>query len=185
MQKKGFTLIEILVAMAITAIIVLIVNNFLITGFRSASFNQELEDAVENARKAMDTMIVEIRGMNNLQQGNPILQISTSTLIFYSDINKDGLIERVKYYISGNDLKRDFVKPPYSSSPTTTAVLASYLNNYSDPVFNYYDSNGATTTDINNITLINILLKIDVNPERSPKTYNIQSDIQIRNLKNN
>ncbi len=185
MQKKGFTLIEILVAMAITVIIVLVVNNFLITGFRSASFNQELEDAVENARKAMETMTIEIRGMNSLQQGNPILQISTSTLIFYSDIDKDGVIERVKYYIGGTDLKRDFVRPPYSSSPTTTAVLASYLNNYTEPVFKYYDSNGVTTTDINSITLINILLKIDVNPEQSPRTYDIQSDVQIRNLKNN
>jgi len=187
MIKKGFTLIEILVVMAIVIILTLVINDFLIGGFRATTFNYELQEAIDNARKAMETMTIEIRGINNSEKGDyPLSEISTSTFAFYNDIDKDGKRERVRYYLSNKYLKKDVVEPgllnDYSGLANTT-VLADYINNGQEPIFIYYDYSGATTSLISSVRLINMVLKIDVNPERSPQVYRIESDVQMRNLK--
>jgi len=189
MNKQAFTIIEILIAMTITVILTLIINDFLITGFRSSSFNYDLQDAVDQARKAMDVMTIEMRGINYSEKGDyPIAQIATNTFVFYNDIDKDGKRERIKYYLSDTSLKKDVVRPDASnnySTATSTSIVASYINNYPNSIFTYYDSSESTTSIIGNIRMVNIFLEVDVNPAKSPQKYDIQSDVLFRNLKDN
>lgn len=59
--RKGFTLMEILVYMAVLVIIVLAVSTFLIWATRSNSKAQAIGETSDNARRAMEAMLYEIR----------------------------------------------------------------------------------------------------------------------------
>jgi prepilin-type N-terminal cleavage/methylation domain-containing protein len=187
--KTGFTLIEILVAMSITIILTIIVNNFLITGFKTSTFNYEQEEAIEHARNAIDVVTREIRGANSSERGDYLLsKIEANDFVFYSDVDKDGIREKVRYYLEGKEFKRVITEPGTGNNyigASVTSTLADYVNNTTSPIFNYYDSNRNITSVINNIRLINIFLKINVTPTRAPGDYLLESDIQLRNLKDN
>jgi len=187
-STKAFTLIEILVAMFVCSIIVLIFNQFLLSGFKATTFNTEQETAIENARNSLNTMMQEIRGANSSDKGDyAISQISTNTFVFYNDINKDGKTEKIKYYLDGTNLNKAITSPGTDNNYTgsaTTSTLAQYVNNKGDAIFRYYDNTSSETATINRIKLISINLKINVTPSRAPDDYTLQTDVTFRNLIN-
>ena len=69
--------------------------------------------------------------------------------------------------------------------PRSTTTIAQYMNNQDEPVFIYYDNNRAETADIDSIRLINIQLRINVTPWRMPNDYYVETDVHLRNLKDN
>jgi len=189
LNKKGFTLIEILVTMTIFSIIVTITGNFIITSFRSNRFISEQEQAVTNARRALDITKKEIRGANSSEQGDyPLRTIDNDDFSYYSDIDDDGEMERIRYYLSGTNLIKELTEPgaskDYSSSPSVT-IISQYMNNQEENIFTYYDSSHTETSLINEVRLVNISLKINVTPSISPNDYYVETDVTLRNLKDN
>ncbi len=185
----GFTLIELLVTISIFIVVTIMASEFIIRGFRSTTFEAEQGTAVQNARRGAEIMVKEIRGANNSERGDyPLAAIEEDNLIYYSDIDDDGYMEKVRYFLDGLLLKKVETQPgagnDYSGSGATTTI-SSYVNNQNEAVFIYYDSSYVETDDINNTRLINIRLKINVTPERSPNDYYIETDVHLRNLKDN
>jgi prepilin-type N-terminal cleavage/methylation domain-containing protein len=187
--NQGFTLIELLVAMAVLLMIAALSSEFIIKGFRSTTFESEQATAIQNARRGMEIMVKEIRGANNSERGDyPLATIESDNLIYYSDINDDGEMEKIRYWADGNFLKKTETAPGAGNNYTgagATTVMSNYLNNQAEPIFTYYDNNRAETPNINNVRLINIRLKINVTPERAPADYYTETDVHLRNLKDN
>ncbi|HNV97372.1 MAG TPA: type II secretion system protein [bacterium] len=188
-NKKAFTLIEILVVIFILSIIVAIVAQFLFTGFKSTTFNEESESAIEYARDGVDEMTKIIRAANYSENGDYVLSIIDPQIIeFYSDPDFDYIMEKVKYYLDGAQLKRSVIEPGvsnlYNETPTIK-VIADYVNNLSSPIFKYYDSSLNETNTINNVRSVGVSLKINITPQRAPNDYILESDVQLRNLKDN
>lgn len=188
-NKKAFTLIEILVVIFILSIIVAIVAQFLFTGFKSTTFNEESESAIEYARDGVDEMTKIIRAANYSENGDYVLSIIDPQIIeFYSDPDFDYIMEKVKYYLDGAQLKRSVIEPGvsnlYNETPTIK-VIADYVNNLSSPIFQYYDSSLNETNTINNVRSVGVSLKINITPQRAPNDYILESDVQLRNLKDN
>ncbi len=195
MKKKfqtktfGFTLIELLVTISIFIVITIISGEFIIMGFRATTFEAEQETAVQNARRGMEIMVKEIRGANNSERGDYSLDaVEEDNLIYYSDINDDGYMEKVRYFLDGSLLKK-VVTPPGTANtydaPGATTTISRYVTNQSERIFTYRDSSYAETNNINDVRLINIKLKINVTPERVPSDYDIETDVNLRNLKDN
>lgn len=186
---NGFSLIEIMIALSIFAFLIVIGNRFIIQGFRSITFTSEQETAVSNARRAMGIMIKEMRGANSSEYGAYALSaVEDQNYIYYSDIDKDGETEKVGYSLNDTVLEKIVIEPGELkdySGVGITSTIANYINNKTDPIFTYYDSDYNATSIINDIRLINIKLKINVTPERIPQNYCAESDVQLRNLKDN
>jgi type II secretory pathway pseudopilin PulG len=187
--RPGFTLIEILVTMGIFMMVMMVSGDYVITGLRSTKFNSEQETQVENARSAMSTMTWEIRGANSSQRGDyPLSAVNDNDLVFYADNNDDGLMERIRYFLSGTQLLKVVTRPDASNnynSLCSTTTVANYMNNGSVSIFQYYDSNLVQTAVINNIRLIRIRVRINVTPDIAPGDYDLESDVNLRNLKSN
>ena len=180
---------EILVAISIFMVVAIMSGEFVIMGFRSTTFEAEQETAVRNARRGMEIMVKEIRGANNSERGDyPLAAMEEDNLIYYSDVDDDGYMEKVRYFLDGSLLKKVVTEPgadkSYGGAGATTTI-SRYVTNKSERIFTYRDSNYAETNNINDVRLINIKLKINVTPERVPNDYDIETDVNLRNLKDN
>lgn len=186
---KAFTLVEILVTMSIFMIIVFMSSNFLTNSFKNSRFISEQDDAVTNARRALDVSKKEIRGANSSEQGDYALAtIEDDNFIFYSDVDNDGEMEKIRYYLVGTDLIKQLTEPGPSKDYTlapSSQTISHFMNNQEESVFTYYDSNYNETSLINEVRLIKINLKINVTPTISPNDYYVETDITLRNLKDN
>lgn len=195
LTNPGFTMMEILLVLGISSMVILVASLFLVRGFKSNIFGEEQGLAVRNGRKVGEKMVQEIREATNSERGDYLIdKVQEQTLSFYSDIDKDDSVEKIRYFLDGNILKRGTINPtgdPVQYLDTNELIenLAEFMNNQSEPVFTYYDANNSLITDPltnkSDIRLINISLKINVTPTVAPNDFYVEMESQIRNLKDN
>lgn len=196
----GFTLIEMLIAVAIVGIISVAVSNFGRDIFYNNYVTQKALVAEGEAKLSLKKVVAELRTMAPSNTGTyPIESASKNSLVFYSDFDGDNLRERLRYFWSNGVLKRGATKPtgqPYTYATSSESVITAVngLVNTNQLIFSYYDDsyNGSSTStpmaepiDIKNVRLIKIELLVDANPDRSPIPLYISSQVSLRNLKDN
>lgn len=196
-NQKGFTLIETVTAMAISTIVLLAVGGFIVNMFRTTrSINSSLT-AIEQARRAVLTLTDELRTASTSSTGNyPLAEVGTNLFTFYSDIDRDDYVERLRYFMDGNNLKRGYLKPSgdpltYDEANEAISIVAQFVTNTSS-IFLYYDTNydGQTSPlvmppNIPSIRLVRITLVIDQYSDEPPGPYELSSEVSIRSLKDN
>lgn len=188
-------MIEIIVVMSLFVVMTLVIGDFLIQGLRSTIFGYEQDEAVKNARKAIDSFVKEIREAKTSAAGNYIFDtVATNTIKFYANVDSDTLTERIRYFIATSSLYRGVTKATgspltYSDADETVSQVAKYINNQNIAIFTYYDTNNNLIADPTankaDIRLIHVLLKVNVTPGRAPLDYFAETDVQVRNLKDN
>jgi prepilin-type N-terminal cleavage/methylation domain-containing protein len=98
--KTGFTLIEVLVTMAIFVLAMGAITGFAITSYRSQAYTFQQSTAINEAKRGIETMVKEIREAKIGDDGSYIIEKAEDyEIIFYSDIDKDGDTERIRYFI--------------------------------------------------------------------------------------
>ena len=116
--KKGFTISELLISIFILSVLTLGVSTFQRDVF---SLNFALQNGLSaqmSARRVVKTMVAELRETGPSALGAyPIASASSTSITFYSDVNNDGLRDRVRYYVSGTNVKRGIIAP--SGNPLT------------------------------------------------------------------
>ncbi len=197
LQKKtaGFTLIEMLVYVSLAILLAVMGAEFVVGGLRSTTFAFEQDEAVQNARRVIDSFIREVRDAQSSERGDYLLlTVDEQELAFYCDTDSDGSVDLVRYFLDGSQLKKSITPATgtpidYYPANAATVPVADYVNNQSEPIFTYYDTNNAliasTTGNIDDIRMIHMSLKINVDPSRAPQDYYVLTDVQIRNLKDN
>ena len=107
---RGFTLIETLVAIAVFTVIMGAVAGSIVILYRTYGFTLQQSQAIEEARRGIEVMVKEIRGATFGDDGAFIIEkAQDQEFVFYSDIDGDGKVERVRYFLgtvsSGNQTK--------------------------------------------------------------------------------
>lgn len=194
-KKNGFTLIETLAVIAITALVFAAASWAITSFYRANSYIIQQSFAVNSARKGVEKMVREIREASYSDTGAyPVVSASSTEFVFYSDIDRDSNVEKVRYSLKGSDFERGIIKasgdpPVYNPADETASVLSPYVrNSESQPVFTYFDSSGNQVADLSNvsgITLAKVRLIVNVVEGRAPDEFTLRSTAQIRNLKNN
>lgn len=196
--KKGFSLIEILVVVAIFGLIMISVSKFSADVFSLGGTVRDSLSSAQDARALLKTIAREIRMASSANNGSfTIDSASTSTFSFYSDIDDDGNKEKVRYFLSGNILKKGVIKPSgnpvvYNSSGESVSILVNNIKNATSSIFEYFDSNydGISSplsipVNLSTIRLVKITLKIDADPNRAPLIRTYTTQVSFRNLKDN
>lgn len=179
----------------------LLVAEFIIQGYRDYHYNLEQMEAINEARHGVETAVREIREAKIGDDGSYPLELADSNqLIFYSDINADGKTERIRYFLDSHTLKKGVIEPSgspisYPTSQEQIEIVSKYINNpIGTPIFTYYNGDWPqdttnnplpTATRLTETKLIHFHLIININPDRAPNNFNLESDVQIRNLKTN
>lgn len=188
-HQAGFTLIELLISMSIFVMVMIIGANFIMTSFKSNRFTSEQEEAIQNARKATENLIRDVREAKISERGDfPLVSIGAQEFIWYGDIDNDGETEKIKYLLDGINLIRIVTQPGalnnYDGGSATTTI-ATYLNNQAEPIFHYYDDENNATPYIGDVRMVLVKLKVNVTPAIAPADYYVETSISLRNLKDN
>ena len=199
-HESGFTIIEILIVAAISVSIIFAVSSFA----GNLGMLQNLVGQTLQSRGDIDQdvqiMTSELRSMGPSGLGSYAIEsASTGTLVFYGDIDKDGVFERVRYFVGATSMIEKGVTKP-AGNPlvynTSTETVISWVNNMimrsSTPLFTYYGStyNGTGTAlsspiDVSSVRVIKIQFYADVNPSSSPAAEFFSDEITPRNLRTN
>lgn len=197
-NKKGFSLAEIVVAVAIAAAIFMAVFNF---GTNIFSFNSNAQknlSAQSDGRRVLKNMVKELRSASPSSLGSyPIALASTTAMTFFVNLDGDIYKEQVRYFLQGTELKRGTIKPsgsPLTYNPANEQVitLVRDINNGSTPIFEYFDSSYAGTStpltqpvQTTKVRLVRITLEIEKDPNKSLGPVIVTSQVFLRNLKDN
>jgi len=191
---RAFTLIETLVTIVIFALIMGAMTGAVVMLYRTQGYTWQQSQAIDEARKGIETMVKEIREAKEGEDGSYIIEEAQDyEFIFYSDIDKDQAVERVRYFVDGVDFKKGVTDPTgwpvsYPSENEDIYVLSQYVRNQ-PPIFHYYDGDDNEIVELparmKDTKLMKLYLVINVNPNRPPQDFVLESAVQIRNLKTN
>ena len=192
--EAGITLVEVMVACALTVILFTAAFSTLTSSMKSVNIQSDKLDAQEIAQTAISRMEREIR-----QAQKPFLVVVGSpgineTLEFKADLNDDGTAEAIEYQYNGYNktlirLVNTTGTFDFASSPRDT--IAPYVaNTTTQPIFSYFGTDLNTpldptspSSDINNqARLIKVRLVIDKNGNKPPSAVDMATDVKLRNF---
>ena len=198
-KQSGFTLIETIVLIFVFSLAMGAITTFIYYAYRISDYDFQQSQAIRNARNGIETMVEEIREAQAGDDGSYILEkADDQEFIFYSDIDEDSYTERVRYFLEDSVFKKEVTKPtgspPVYTDTEDPIILSSYVRNDDTPIFTYYNGDWPgdeinnplpTPTRLIETKLMHVYLKINVDPNRAPVHFELESNAQIRNLKDN
>lgn len=200
-KLKGFSLVEMMVAIFIVSAGMIGFTLLFSSSWRSNKFTIESGITAIQVNRAVDEMKNTLRKVRQADNGDfPIESGTNFDLKAYVDVDGDGTTERVHYWLDSGtqQIKKGVTDPAggspvtYAASDTTVTVVANYITNTNaQPVFYYYNENypGDTTNNplttpvtVENVRLVRILLRMNIDPVRAPNNVNVESFVDLRNL---
>jgi prepilin-type N-terminal cleavage/methylation domain-containing protein len=201
-HRAGFSLVEILIVAAIGSAIVLLATNFtgnvnVLNGL--VQFGLQSKSDVS---QTLQTMVGEIRSAGTAANGAyPIDVAGTSSFSFYADTNKNGSVERVRYFLASSSIWKGIIQAtgtPTAQYPTSSETITDVLDNVvvssSSPLFAYYgatytggaSSSLAMPVDVSQIRMVGIGFTVAVHTSGTPtSTESYNTIVDIRNLRSN
>ncbi len=199
MNRNGISIVEIIFGVAIAASILFVISSLsgnlnILQNF----LNQKLQSR-QDVDQAFQIMTTEIRSAGQSSVGAyPIDTANTSTLIFYSDIDKDGLFERVRYFLNTSTIQKGVVKPAgnpliyATSTEIVTTAVTNVVRTTSTVLFSYYDSNYTGVEPpmiyplaVSAIRVVKFAAFLDINASTTPKPEYFSGSVLMRNVRSN
>lgn len=184
-----------------TFIVALIYNGVSLLGRNLFYFNGVIQNNANSEfeiRKVFKMMTQEIRSMSVSNEGGyPLMTAASSSITFFYDIDSNGSIDKIRYYLSGSSIVKGITIPTgnplnFNTAVEATSTVISNVYNGSTNVFSYYDTNYmGTTTPLtfpvtpSSVRLVKINLLVNPNPKKSTIVTPYTTQVSIRNLKDN
>ena len=196
LNNSGMTFVEMLVYISIFSIIILTITYSATSFYRYNAYGLEQSQAIDSARRGIEPAINNIREATYSDEGAyPIISAAGNSFSFYSDIDTDSNIEKIRLFLDGNVLKKGVTQSAgdpltYSDQPEEIFILSENVRNAEESVniFTYYDNTGAEVVDLSNvsgITFVTMNIIVNVNPARAPNNFTLRTSAALRNLKSN
>ena len=192
-DQRGFTLIEVLSAMAVFGIVLATFAMVMRTAIRHSGEVEQQSNLQNEARSAITGMSQDLRqvydGDANLAT-SPIQSIFANQITFLSpDRQQPFHLRRITYRIQGTELQRatltstDTDGYPWSgisASPSAFRPLVrNVVNSGTQPVFRYLDESGAVTATPANISTVELQVVVATKTSPSQK-YVYKSSVTVR-----
>lgn len=194
MKKLGFTLVETIVIVAVTAFVFVTLGWLMTYFYKTSAYALEQSIAVGQARNGVEDAMLYLREASYGGDGSyPIKSVATSSITFYANTNNDSVIERVTYSLMNGVLSRAVATPTgnppsYVNATIATSTIAKPVTNAtSTPVFRYFNNVGSelfAPIDISKISSVRTTVVVDANVNRTPVAFTLSGGATLRNLKN-
>jgi prepilin-type N-terminal cleavage/methylation domain-containing protein len=199
-NRRGFSLLEVLVATLIGVAIIFVIGSFQNNLTSLQTFTSQKLQSRQDIDQTIQMMTTAIRSAGPSSVGSyPIESAGTSSFIFYSDIYRNGIFERVRYFLGTSTLQQGITIPSghplayvTSTEIVTTQINSLVLNGSSTPFFSYYDENYTGSQPpmsypivTANIRMVQFTFQADINQSSSPAPEYFSQLVGIRNLRSN
>ena len=197
--NKGFTLIEVAVSVVVISLIVTTIASFVSFFFNNYDFAFNQGASVSQAKNVLTLFKDYMREATVSNEGAyPLVTADDQEIVFFSDYDNDGDVERLRYYLNGTELNFGVIEPAltdpiYDPVSETVSILNSFVQNGSSPLFYYYNSDWPADS-VNNplvagnrlleTSLVGISLEINTNVDVQENIM-IKSQVSLRNLRRN
>ena len=192
-HNRGYTMIEMLMVVAIIGIIVPVLYGSIVSLYRNQGKTIARALALSEATQGVQDIVRDVRAAVYGENGAlPIVSIATSSLTLFADTDFDGRVERVRYVLNGTTMQKGVVEPTATSSYVlSTEVVETLASNITNgqtatPVFRYYS---ATSTEITssasilNVRRVTVELVAEARFSGNVTQVTLRSAAAIRNLK--
>jgi prepilin-type N-terminal cleavage/methylation domain-containing protein len=153
-SQQGFTIIEMLVTMAIMGIVMGAFSQTLLTSSKTSSRVEEQATLQNEVRFAVDRLTMDFRQATNTNDTSPVESLSSSGVTFLSpDRLTPFHLRRITYRLVSGELQRGVVTSTDTDGwpwvwPATPATFYPQVGSVTGTnLFTFYDANGAVTTD--------------------------------------
>jgi len=163
-NRKGFSLIEMMVALGILSLIIIGLVTFFSGGTRAWVTGQYQLEAQRNARLAMDRMVKEIREADSINDSSTLNKISFHTP-FDGDI--------IYNYNSGD-------KAIYRQKNGNSSILIDNVLVFEAIYWNRSEVEKTPSSESDEISKLHIELKVDVDKDSNPD-ITLNTDVNLRN----
>jgi type IV pilus assembly protein PilW len=196
-EKKGFSLVELVVALVISSVVSMGVYGVFVTSSRSYTTQGVTVDVQQNVRAAMEIMLQDIRaaGLDPTANGNFGIELAeTAKLRFTSDSIDAGLgdfngvlddtnSERVTYVLQGTRLNQIL------DEDTDNENSAPLIGDVQNLQFTYFDTDGnqlgspVPPSQLADIRMINVSITVDKSAGRDAAVRRtLAKQVRCRNM---
>ncbi len=198
-SRAGFTLFEVVLAMAIATSIIFVIAAFRRNLDQLQNFTSQKLQSRQDIDQTIQIMTAEIRSAGPSSAGAYPIETATSTsFIFYSDIDKDGLFERVRYSLGTSTIVKGVVHPSgnpltyATSTEVVTTVVDNVVTTSSPALFAYYDLNYTGSQapmtfpiTVSQVRIVQFSFSANVNTSSSYSSEFFSQLVDIRNVRSN
>ncbi len=189
------TLIEVIIAIGIFSAIMLGTTVLFVSLWKMQGFTMRLGMSSQQATHVVTRMADQIRDARQADNGAyVIVTASPAEFVFYTDSDRDGMTERVRFFRDGNVLRRGIIEPSstvpvvYDAATEVVSIMAKDVVDTTDgtPLFVYYDENNValgTTPAVADIRMVRITVTVDTDVAAPPAGVVISSFASLRNLR--
>ncbi|MFA6428309.1 MAG: hypothetical protein WCW02_02075 [Candidatus Buchananbacteria bacterium] len=184
-KNLGFTLAETIVAIGLLALLVLLVLSVFMLAQKAYWQNDNRAELIQNGRVILDRLERELRQASDIVTEIPP-DDSNSLLIPHEIIFQDGhdstTIHYLRYYLNGQNLKRQIIAYYFSESPNTY-VKHDSVDIYSNPPQKLILEDNIVGEYLDNISFYgNDIIYIFLQLSNKNKQINLLTGFYARNL---
>lgn len=202
LAEGGFSLVELLITMLVAGIMMAAILSLFLGGLRVFASEGVRMQNQDDIRLGVNQMARYLRAATSSADhqaswSNAIASAGPQSLEFYCEINGTPPVEKVKYYLSGTDLKMQTATPYWRTSPPgwvypayseDGTVIQQAVRNGTSPVFSYLRYNSGslevftptTADDRNRIVAIDLSLTVNEVPQLAKSDISLTTRVQLR-----
>src|SRR3989344_9563587 len=122
MKTNGFTLVELMVVVAISSFLIVALVRFIGSGYQISRVVYSQSQATEVARLQLKRLTKMLREARPSDTGAyPLVEMAPQKIVFYADVDADTTTELVRYELQGTNLERGITEP--TGDPLTYDVV--------------------------------------------------------------
>ena len=191
---------ELIISMGIFSLLIIGISNVFIVSLQNNNIIWEQLSGQHDARRAVLDVSNTLRKAESSSIGSyPLFSVGEYEIMFFANVDKDSLREKVRYWIVDEVLYRGVIKPdgsPLSYDPQNemSTILAEDVQNVIQglPLFEYYDETYTVTStpislpvDITDVRMVHIQLEISDTSTEHVNSLFVETFVHVRNLKDN
>lgn len=188
-DEGGFTLVELVVTMALLSVVLTLGMMFLTLGMKQSADLEDRNALQGQARLTLDQMVRELRQATSGDAATATVETASgSTLTFLSpDRATPWHVRRISYRVNAGKLERKVdVSTDTDGAPwviPTTATYISVLDAVTSPnPFNYRSDQTTTATNAAAVRIVDIDLAIDPHPAQAPGAQHYVTTVELRSI---
>jgi prepilin-type N-terminal cleavage/methylation domain-containing protein len=166
-SQSGFTVVELLVTMAVMGIVMGAFGQMLLTSSKTSQRVEEQATLQNEVRVAMDRLSMDLRQATNVNGTSPVESLSSTTVSFLSpDRLTPFHLRRISYRLLNGQLERSVVTSTDTDGwpwvwPATPGTYFPEIGSVTTTSpFTFYDANSAFTTDPTAVRSVRIAVTV-------------------------